>query len=178
MIRVNVNESFPVTATLLDEDTGLAATGQVVYYDVRKQPNDSSLDPPVSGTLTESSIESGIYKEVLSIEEAGTYLVYVTCSGFLTNTEEIIVNKENIYEVIKQSRHYNISVEDVIRTEDHPTTSQVSRNVPKGKTDYVITRIKRDEDSDWSGPYVVEGRVYAWYTTDKDKAPYKMGESE
>ena len=175
MIKVNVNESFPITVTLLDEETGQAATGHIVFYDVRKQPNDVSLSPAVAGILQESTVEVGIYSTLTSIPEPGAYIIYATCSGFLSNTEEIIVNEENIYDVVKQSRHYNISVEDVLRTSVIPTPDQVVRNVPKGRTDYVITRIKRDEDMDWSGEHVVEGRVFAWYRKDTDLVPYRMG---
>ena len=175
MIRVNVSEQFPITVTLLDEETGEAATGQTVYYDIRRQPGDVSLSPAIAGVLPESSVEAGIYTTVSSIPTAGTYIVYATCSGFISNTEEIIVNEENIYDIVKQSRHYNISVEDVLRTASTPTADQVVRKVPLGRTDYVITRIKRDEDIDWSGIHVVEGRVYAWYRNDTDLVPYKMG---
>ena len=35
MIRVSVNEYFPITVTLIDEETGLPATGKSVYYDIR-----------------------------------------------------------------------------------------------------------------------------------------------
>lgn len=174
MIRVNVNESFPITVTLLDEEAGTTAAGQTVYYDVRKQPGDVELSPPLNGTLTESVVEDGIYKTMVSIGEPGAYLIYATCSGFLSNTEEVIVDEESVLEAIKQSRHYNISVEDVPRTTHTPTASQAARNVPKGRTDYVITRIKRDQDADWTGPHVVEGRVYAWYLNTGEKIPYKM----
>jgi len=175
MIRVNVNEEFSITVTLLDEETNQPASGQDVYYDVREQPGDSALSPTLDGILTESTVEPGIYKEMVSISEAGTYVVYATCVGFLANTEDITVNEEDIYEVVKQSRHYNISVEDVLRTTSVPTADQVTRSVPENKTDYVITKIKRDQDADWSGAYVVEGIVYAWYKASTDNAPYRMG---
>ena len=178
MIRVNVAESFPITVMLIDEETGEASSGKTVYYDVRKQPGDVPLSPELSGVLTESSVEAGIYSDMVYIDTPGAYVIYATCSGFLSNTEDVIVNEENIIEVVKQSRHYNISVEDVLRSSNTPSASQLIRNVPKGKTDYVVTRIKRDQDTDWSGPYVVEGRVYAWYRRDTDKAPYKMGGPE
>jgi len=175
MIRVNVNEEFSITVTLLDEQTNQPASDQDVYYDVRKQPGDLPLSPTLSGILTESTIEPGVYKEMVSVSESGNYVVYATCSGFSANTEDIAVNEENIYELTKQTRHYNVSVEDVLRTTSVPTADQTTRNVPENKTDYVITKIKRDQDADWSGAYVVEGRVYAWYKTSSDNAPYRMG---
>lgn len=176
MIRVNVNESFPITVTLIDEETGQAASGQTVYYDIRNT-DDTPLSPSVNGTLSESSVEPGIYKTTQSISEAGAYIIYATCSGFISNTEELMVSEttdNDVLTAVYANRHYNISVEDVIRTTQTPTASQAARNVPKGRTDYVITRIKRDEDLDWSDP-VAEGRVYAWYRDDKERAPYKMG---
>lgn len=174
MISVNVDEVFPITVSLIDETNGTPATGETVNYDVRKQPDDTSLSPAIAGVLTESSVEPGIYKTLASISEAGTYTIYATCDGFISNTEDVVVNSENIYEVVKQSRHYNISVEDVTRTSHTPSVSQAARNVPRGRTDYVITRIKRDQDTDWTGAHVVEGIVYAHYRRDTDKAPYKM----
>jgi hypothetical protein len=186
MLRVNINESFPITVTLIDEKEGILSTGNIVQYEIRKQPDDLPLNPPLLGILSESTVEPGVYKTTSIIEEPGIYLVYATCSGFISNTEEIIVNDENIFDIIeddlkpliKQNRHFNISVEDVIRVGDTPSNSQLIRNVPKGRTDYVITKIKGDNDLDWSGSNVIEGRVYAWYRTNKDKAPYKMGGSE
>lgn len=174
MIRVNVNEAFPITVALIDEAQGIAATGQTVYYDIRLQPADTALSPPLNGVLSESTVEPGIYTTMQTIDTPGTYLVYATCSGFITNTEEIIVNQENIYEVIKQNRHYNTSVEDVIRENAIATTSQTLRKVGMGKTDYVLTMIKGNSDSDWSGT-VASGVVYAWYRDEGDSVPYKMG---
>lgn len=179
MIRVCANEYFPITVALVDENTGQAASGYIVNYDVRKQPLDSSLEPPISGILTESIVEAGIYKTLQSISEEGSYIIYATCSGFLSGTDEVmVVPREDFAELeslVKQTRHYNISVEDVVRTSDTPTQSQLIRKVPIGKTDYVITRIKRDTDIDWSGSNVVEGRTYAWYARTNSKVPYKVG---
>lgn len=174
MIRVNVNEAFPITVALIDEAQGIAATGQTVYYDVRLQPADTALSPPLNGTLSESTVEPGIYTTMQVIDTPGTYLVYATCSGFITNTEEVIVNQENIYEVIKQNRHYNTSVEDVIRENAVPTASQTMRKVGMSKTDYVVTSIKGNSASDWSGT-VASGIIYAWYRNVDDAVPYKMG---
>lgn len=178
MIRVNINETFPIAVTLVDEVTAVPATGKTVYYDVRLLPGDVVLAPPLDGVLPESPVEPGIYKALASIDEAGTYMIYATCSGFLANTEEIIVTEfgEEVLPSVYANRHYNISVEDVIRTTNTPTANQALRNIPKGKTDYIITKIKRDEDTDWSDP-VAQGNVYAWYRSDKDKVPYKMGGS-
>ena len=182
MIRVCANESFPIVVTLLDEETGQAASGKIVYYDIRKQPEDSSLVPPISGTLTESMVEAGIYKtaQLPTISGVGSYIIYATCSGFISGTEELMVAAESDYTdlaaLVKQTRHYNISVEDVIRTNDVPTDSQATRKVPHGRTDYVITKIKRDTDPDWSAIDIATGTVFAWYARTNSKTPYKMGD--
>lgn len=173
MIRVNENEQFPIVVQLVDESTGTLATGEMVYYDIRDM-SDNPLSPPAAGVLVESTVEPGIYKTVSSIADSGQYVIYATCSGFLTNTEEIIVNPENIYELVKQNRHYNISVEDVIRENISPDSSQAARKVPLGKTDYVITTIKKDDESDWSTT-TTSGIVYAHYKSTSDDVPYKMG---
>ncbi len=172
MIRVDIGEQFPITVALIDEGTGQNASGQIVNYDIR-DTSDNSLSPPAAGTLTESSVEPGIYRTTEVINTAGTYIIYATCSGFTTNTEELIVNSESIYDVTKQTQNYNISVEDVVRT-GGPTASQTVRNVPLNKTDYIITRIKANDAADWSNP-TSSGNIYAWYHSTSDNLPYKMG---
>jgi hypothetical protein len=170
MIRVNVNEAFSITVTLIDETTGQVATGKTVYYDIRKQPGDLPLSPAVSGTLSESTVSAGIYKAMATIDTAGTYLIYATCSEFLPNIEEVVV-------VPEYNRHYNTSVEDVIRTSATPNASQVARNVGLGRTDYVVTKIKPDHAVDWGDPATVSGIVYAHYNTTDDDIPFLMGGS-
>ena len=175
MIRADISENFPITVALWDEETGQNVSGQTVYYDVRTMA-DASLSPPLAGTLTESTVTSGIYRTTLSIDTAGEYVCYATCSGFYSSTEEILINPESIYDLAKQNRHYNISVEDVVRTNGVPTASQAVRNVPLNRTDYVITKIKDDSDSDWSST-TASGIVYAWYNSTDDTVPFKMGAS-
>lgn len=178
MIVANINESFKITAGLLDETTGSLTAGQQVYYIVKEQPGDIDLSPVVSGTLTESSVSPGVYSTILSISEAGFYTVYVTCNGYTSNTEDIKINSEDTNELIKQNRNYNTLVEDVLRTNSTPTASQTVRKVPNGGTDYIVTKIKQEQDSDWTGDNVIEGRMYAWYRNVGDTVPYKMGSSE
>lgn len=174
MIRVDKNEVFPISVALIDENTGQMATGQTVYYDIRDM-NDLPLSPPIAGTLPESAVEPGIYLKDESIPIDGQYIIYATCSGFTTNTEEIIVNPESIYDLEKQNRHYNISVEDVVRTNAIATPSQTVRKVALGNSDYTITRIKYDHQTTWSGT-TTSGIVYAWYRDESDRIPYKMGD--
>ena len=175
MITVNISESFPITVALLDESTGTLSSGKTVHYDIRTM-DDISLSPPISGTLTESIVQEGIYKTSLSIPTSGNYICYAYAedTDFAASTEEIIVNTENIYDLTKNNYHYNLSIENVIRTNGTSTASQTARNVPLNRTDYVITRIKSDDASDWSNP-ISSGTVYAHYETDSAIIPYKMG---
>lgn len=175
VIRVDENEVFPISTLLLDEASGTYTTGATVLYDVRYD-TEAPLSPPVSGTLSESSVEAGIYTTTISIPQAGKYFCYVTCSGFLPVAEEILVNPENIYELTKANKSYNISVEDVVRTtaEGNETASQLSRKVPYGLTDYIINIIKNDDDVDWGGT-TTSGWVYAHYESTTSVLPFKMG---
>ena len=173
MIRVDLYEEFPLTAMIMDECSGELISSRVVYYNVLDE-DDIPLSPPVSGVFDESTTNPGVYKKVLSLYQPGVYYAYATCSGFNAGVEEIIVNPENIYELAKQNRHYNISVEDVPRTTVTPTTSQIMRNVPLNKTDYIITKIKKDDTVDWSDPTVASGIVHAWYRDINDEVPFKM----
>lgn len=174
MIRVDRDEVFPILVQLVDEQAGTLAAGQTVYYDIRNAANDLPLAPPVAGTLTESLVEPGLYRGLASITTGGEYIIYATCSGFITNSEEAIVNPENIYVLTKQNRRYNVSVEDVIRENATPTASQTTRKVDLGNTDYILTIIKTDTDLDWSTT-VTSGIVYAHYRDLSDSLPYKMG---
>ncbi len=173
MIRVNIGESFIITVVLWDEDTGQNASGRTVYYDVR-DVNDTALSPPLNGVLPESTTESGIYRKSLIINTAGEYVCYATSIGFYSSTEEIIVNPENIYKLVKQNRNYNISVEEVLRINAIANASQATRNVGLNKTDYITTILKGDTDSDWSGT-TTSGVVYAHYRSIADDLPFRMG---
>ncbi len=171
MIRVDISEQFPILVQLVNEQTGELATGEIVYYDVRRASDDTPLVPTVSGTLIESTVESGLYKNVDSVSEPGQYIIYATCSGFITNSEELIINSENIYDLSKQ---YNTLVEDVTRTNVTPTASQTMRNVPLGETDFIVNKIKKSLDTDWATT-TTSGIVWAWYRNITDNLPYKMG---
>lgn len=172
MIRIHKNELFPIMASLIDESTGNNASGETVYYDVR-YIDDSPLSIPICGVLPESSVEQGIYKKGISIPNAGTFIWYATCSGYPSGSEEIMVDEQDS---VSANRHYNISVEDVVRTtaSGSVTPSQIARNVPLNETDYIITRVKADDANDWSNP-VASGIVHAWYSDTTQELPYKMG---
>lgn len=177
MIEASVNESFPIAVTLMDEEMARLVAGQVVTYDVRTL-NDLELSPPISGTLHESSVENGIYKAEINLTDIGSYICYATCSGFFTSSEEILINNSFI-DIVSCSFPHNISVTDVVRSsvDIERTTSQINRQVPFGKTDYILTAIKRDTDVDWSNP-VSSGVSYAHYSSIDALLPYRMGASD
>jgi len=175
VIRVDVGEKFPITVALVDEATGDAVTGEVVVYDIRTT-DDLPLSPTVSGIVPESTSDPGIYRTEISLPTPGNYICYVRATGFITSTEEVLVNDESLKDLVKQNRHYNISVEHVLRNNATPTPSQLVRNVPLSKTDYIITKIKYDYDTDWLST-TTSGVVYAWYHSVNDNVPYKMGPS-
>lgn len=175
MIRVDIAETFPITVSLVNELTSTLTSGATVTYDVRDS-SDNALSPPINGTLTESTVTPGIYKSLINIPTSGNYICYANSTGFITSTEEILVSEvsvDNVATLVRQTYHHNISVEDVLRTGVTPNASQVARNVPKGRTDYVITRIKDEADADWSGT-TTSGIVYAHYMDIAGLVPYKM----
>jgi hypothetical protein len=175
MLEANINEAFPITVSLLDDSLAELVLDQVVSYDVRTI-DDLPLTPPINGTLDESTVERGIYKKELSIPIPGSFICYATCSGFVSSTEEIVVNAVNPIDVSKYNLPYNISVIDVTRTtvSGGVTASQLARNVPLGKTDYIVTLIKGDADLDWTNP-VSSGTSYAHYTATSSDLPFMMG---
>lgn len=174
MIKVNKNESFPLVVSLLDEGTTSLVSGQTVSYDVRNT-NDETVSV-LSGSLVESATEVGIYSVLLSLPESGTYIIYIKSYGFVSEAESVMVNEDNLVEIIKSNRSYNTSIIDVARTttQDQRTSSQISRKVPYGKTDYIITKIKREEDLDWSDP-LCTGISYAHYLSEDSTLPFMMG---
>lgn len=98
MIEANKNELFPITVSLLDELTGRLVSGGVVTYDIRTI-DDALLAPPVSGTLSESSVEVGIYKTEVSIESFGTFICYASCDGYMAGTENIVISDRSLVAV-------------------------------------------------------------------------------
>src|SRR6056297_2979816 len=115
MIETNKNELFPITVTLYDETTAELVSNKTVLYDVRTI-EDVSLSPPLSGTLTESNVESGIYKTEISIPYTGNYICYASCSGFVAGMENITINDGSLVDLAKANFPHNTSVIDVPRT--------------------------------------------------------------
>lgn len=173
MITADIGDTISLTASLVNEETGLLETGKTVYYDIRDTLG-NTLTPPLAGTMSESSVSNGIYLTDVIINTSGNYICYITCSGFLTSNETITINDINIYDLVKSTNNHNISVENILRLNVDPSASQLARNVPLGHTDYVITIVRPDGASDWSEA-VTSGTVYAHYKTIDDTAPYKMG---
>ena len=174
MIKVNKNETFPLLVSLLDEGSDRLINGKVVTYDVRTI-DDQELNPTISGVLTESTTTSGIYHTSLSLPTAGSFACYITCNGFISEAESILVSEENIFELTRSHYPFNSKVMDVTRTTayDERTPSQISRHVPYGKTDYIVTVIKHDFDLTWNNP-IASGISYAHYLTEDSMLPYMM----
>jgi len=172
MIDAVKNELFPILVSLVDEFSGTLVPGGNVLYDIRNI-NDTPLIPPISGSLVESSVEAGIYKKEISIPTAGSYICYATCSGFLASTETIAIKEESIFDMYKYNLPYNTSVIDVQRTSISGTLSQIARNVPLNKTDYIVSMTKHDTDLNWNNP-VSSGVSYAHYKSINDDLPYMM----
>lgn len=168
MIRSNTSEAFVLTVTLLDDLFNNDVSNKNVIYDIREQPYDISLTPPISGVLEESTIVAGVYKKEIVIDYPGTYLAYITCSGFSPDAEEIVVTHD-------YKKQYNISVEDVPRISETPTASQINRRVGLGRTDYIITKLKPDTSLTWDHPDTISGVTFAHYRDYEDDAPYLMG---
>jgi len=174
MIKVNKNETFPLLVSLLDEGREQLINGKVVTYDVRTI-DDQELTPTVSGVLTESTTTSGIYHTSLSLPLPGSYIAYVTCNGFISEAESILISEENIYDLTRTHYPFNSKVMDVTRTTayDERTPSQIARHVPYGKTDFIVTVIKHDYELTWNNP-VASGISYAHYLTEDSMLPYMM----
>ncbi len=173
MIESNINEMFPITVSLVDEAMEDLISGKTVFYDVRYM-DDSELSPAVNGVLVESTVQAGIYKTQISLPEAGNFLCYATCSGFFAGYEEIVINELSYIDAIKSNFPHNMQITDHLRTTVSSTASQLNRNVPLYKTDYITTVIKRESDYDFGNP-ICSGTSYAYYRSMLDELPYKMG---
>ena len=141
MIKVDVGEHFSIIATLVDEDS--MGTGLSVAYGI-KNSSGTIVD---SGTLIEDTTYSGVYSKNISLSSSGNYIAFYEAVDYARGAENIVVVEEPLARLIKQVRHWNMATENVLAAVDIP-----SRNVAIGKTDYIIIKIKDDDDSDWSSP--------------------------
>ena len=164
MLSVDINEKFYLTVVLVDDLS--MGSGESVSYTVV----DSLDNPTTSGMLTESVDFVGTYSKEISLSVSGDYRVYYHVDHYPTGMEYVKVKPESLAELIKQNRQSNMSVENVFAVSDIPV-----RNVAIGRTDYIIVRLKADNDTDWSNP-VVERSLYAWYAAMGDDQPIYMGE--
>jgi hypothetical protein len=136
----------------------------------------------VSNQIDVDTIElgSGHYRTEFIPNEIGTWYLTVYHDTYFPwgKSDSIQIYQsdfDEITELVKQNRNYNVSVEDVVRKNVTQNASQAARNVPMDKTDYIITRIKGDNDATWSET-TVSGISYAWYKSITDTLPYKMGD--
>lgn len=90
MIRVVVNDTFPI-AVSLEDSSGTMISGETVYFDIRRT-DDTELSPPNSGILTESTVASGVYKSTVSINETGSFICYIKTDNYGTQTKDILVD--------------------------------------------------------------------------------------
>ena len=164
MITVDVNELFYLTAVLVDSAS--MGSGESVRYVIEN----STYNVVESGLLEENPTYSGTYAKEVSLQDYGEYIAYFYADGYPTGMEYIKVKEESVVELIKQNRQTNLAVENVFAQSDIP-----ERNVQAGKTDYVIIKIKNDDDINWDNP-VAERRMYAWYANMGDEQPIYMGE--
>jgi hypothetical protein len=98
MIRVDISNIFPIAATVSDTN-GNIISGEDVYFDIR-YTDDTPLIPANIGIMHESTVASGIYKQDISIDIAGSFICYITCAGYPTTTKDIVVNQETVAEEV------------------------------------------------------------------------------
>jgi len=115
VIRVHTSDSFPITSTIIDEFNN-QVSGESIYFDVRYM-DDNHLNPPNTGKFIESTVASGIYIANVTIDTAGSYICYVTCSGFPTTAKEVLVEEKKVSELVweHQTAQNLISSIDFIR---------------------------------------------------------------
>lgn len=171
MIKSSIDELFTLMVSIVDQNE-LPITGADVYYNIRTL-DDAQLTPAVSGTLSESSMTEGVYSTELAISTADSYIGYIYGTGFATVAKNIMIYDESLESIFQSSLLHNLLVETVVR-EGSATTSQMLRNVGVGKTDYVITKAKRQSDTDFTSP-VGSGISYAYYRSPYSDKPYLMG---
>lgn len=94
MIRANINEQVPITVSLLDDSSGEMVGGESVTYEAREHSSDPLFPAYMSGTLDESEHTTGVYHKLLAFPEPGHFVVYVTCSGYSSDAENVWVDND------------------------------------------------------------------------------------
>jgi len=177
MIKANYDEDFTLTVAVVSED-GMVTGLTTVTFEIWDDDENNLID---SGTMVESSKVLGIYIYTTHITKSeydsyGTlYRVYFeTPAGITDGAEDIMIN-DDLYELVRENRHYNLSVENVlVLAAEIPNPNP--RNITDNTTNFVKTRIKAEGDANWDSADV--HYVYAWYKVLGDKIPYKMGKRD
>ncbi len=141
------------------------------------KPNGQEVSSQIDVDVIELS--GGHYRSEFIPNEVGTWYLTLYHDIYFPwgKSDDILVyasDFDTVTALVKQNRNYNVSVEDVIRENVSSTASQTARNVSMNQTDYIITRIKGDEDTTWSGT-TISGVSHAWYRYTADTIPYRMG---
>lgn len=173
MIKANYDEDFTLTVAVLSEDD--MATGLTVTYEIWTEDEATMID---SGTMAESSEVPGIYLYTTHVTQSeytthgSLYRAYFkTPSGYSDGGDDIMIN-DDLYKLVRENRHYNLSVENVL-TIGSEITATNPRNLSTGVTNFVKTRIKAESQANWDS--ATPNLVYAWYQTVGDQIPYLMG---
>ena len=177
MIKANYDEDFTLTVAVVSED-GMVTGLSNVTFEVWNDDEDYMAH---SGTMVESAKLGGIYIYTMHITKA-EYDSYGTLwrayfdapTGITDGAEDIMIN-DDLYELVRENRHYNLSVENVLAL-NAEIPNPNPRNITDNVTNFVKTKIKAEGDANWDSADV--HYVYAWYKTTSDKIPYKMGKRD
>ncbi len=169
-----IYEHFSVTDESNTLVSGISPTAFTV--DLFK-PDGEEVGNQIDTDVVELS--EGHYRAEFTPNETGTWYMTVYHGDYFPwgKSDDILVYASDFDTVtasVKQNRNYNVSVEDVIRENISSTASQTARSVSRGRTDYIVTQIKGDDTTTWSGS-TTSGISYAWYRTVADTIPYKIG---
>ena len=174
MIKANYDEDFTLTVAVVSED-GMVTGLTTVTFEIWDDDEANLID---SGTMVESAKVPGIYIYTTHITKSeydsyGTlYRAYFeTPAGITDGAEDIMIN-DDLYELVRENRHYNLSVENVLAYTADIVPAKNPRKLSDNVTNFVKTKIKAEGDANWDSATV--HYVYAWYETVGDTIPYKM----
>ena len=152
MIKANYDEDFTLTVAVVSED-GMVSGLTNVTFEIWTEDEANLID---SGTMVESSKIAGIYIYTTHVTKAeydtyGTlYRAYFDApAGYTDGAEDIMIN-DDLYELVRENRHYNLSVENVLVLAAE-IASPNPRNLSDNVTNFVKTRIKAEGDANWDG---------------------------